>query len=341
MSQVEMIETEKGLEVMEPLTHYNEKTEMTVREVREMAFSGKITIRTEQRPFRKNREQFLGIVDSIIKGLMYAPIVLCDINSSLERSIRDNNEVDTNFFKKILGILYILLTCEDGQHRISYFISDIFDELPEETKNKLLDSKIPVVIQKYYTLEDITTAFNYTNSGNKIKNQDLVWSNVTSFNTELRDLPSNLGLVRYSNRKGLPLAIRDTYKFTLKSLKVLAHIEGVHSVNSGTGDKGLIKFVRQNFTLDNFSGILNCMRTMMVVLEDGILNNPKEDYTKYNLLFSIHSLRVKDIEASLEDIVGHVNNFPTDDTFGSRNSSVLKRYKAVNERILGIYEQQS
>ena len=339
MSQIEMTVTETELEVINTFELKNVNTEMSVREVLQLIKNRELGLRTEQRPFRYDKEQFKGIVSSIISGFMYAPIVLCDINSSLARAINDGNTEDIQYFTGLIGGKTVLRTVEDGQHRVNYFTT-AKTNLDEETFNTLMDCTIPVVLQVNYTLDDITRAFNYTNSGNKIKNQDLVWSNVTSFNTQLKDLTEDLGLKNYSRKRDIILKIRDSYKFLLKSLKVVAHMEGMHSIDARTGDKSLVAFVKRDLNVSQFDGVVDCIRTMMTSVVNGTLNDCKEDYAKYNLLFSIHTLKVNNIESSLEEITEHVNQFPNDDYFGSRNSSVVKRYKLVRDRILETYAQQ-
>ncbi len=311
---------------------YKEHKEISIGEILDLAKDNSLQTREEQRVFKNKKKQFFDIVNSVLREKMFSSMIFCDVESSLEFAIKNNNEDDIEYFTNLLedGIKH---TIEDGQHRMKYyFLSKTL--LSDRQHNELLKCKVPVYFLYNYSVDDLTEVFNTVNSGTKIKVHELVWSIVNSFNTELKNKTETLNLHLYSKSVDILQKIRSSYKFLLKGLKVCANKEGIHNVGKETGDDSLKLFVNQKYEMVLFEGVFKCFETMVSILntrED--LINKLEDYTKFNLLFTIHLIKLNNYKADINWIVNFVNGIEKIGKFDNSRALINTRYDYLKIKI--------
>lgn len=324
--------------IIEQRKYYKKESDPTIGELEELLKNGKVIVRHEQRPFKYNKTQFVEMYEDIVNDFRITPMGFCHVKSSYDRAVEDGNQNDMRYFKEIMDKGYEY-TCEDGQHTLTYtmFFNNLYPRLREEAR------KSKVKLYTFYSVSshEITKIFSSPNKGRKLRAYDLVWSHITSFNKQVKDLNMELGLYEYSKNKDEAEKIRNSYKTLLKSLMVMLSAEKFDGLNFATGSSALENFVNKDYTLSQMSGIVDCIKTMMVYLNEEDLTNKNEDYTHLNTVFSIHLLKTMGMDivpSELVEFVNSIDRFPN----GKDNSrvGVKDRYKQLEKMFNnGQYKQ--
>jgi hypothetical protein len=309
-----------------------------VKEILKLTEMGTLDVRNAQRIFNYNYDDMMGIIESVINKEMFTPAIIGDMHSSLEHAIKTNNKSDIKYFNQLIdkGILY---TIEDSQHRFKYYHL-AKRVLTEEGYNQLLESEIPVYYLYKYNSDELTKLFGNANSGNKIKTHDLIWSIINDFNEDLKLVAQNSNLSNFSKLTKNTSKIRNSYKIFLKGIKTCAYNEKMYGIDKQVGDKGLIKFVSQNYRIHVFQSIIMCFHTTISMLNRLNFDNKNEDYTTLNLLFTIHVIKYSNYKFDENWILRFVNQINTIDGKNNSGAHVPKRYDYIKKQLDYYFQPQ-
>lgn len=317
------------------LSKARERKTLTVYRYRKMVSSGRICNPNEQRPFKYDSSQMTEIVNDMVEGFIFPSIFLCDVQSSLTRALKQKNQDDVEFFshwarKKIKYLIY------DGQHRTEYLTKHI-DGKFDSVMDDILRTKLDVEILMNWNLEELNRQFKTSNSGKRIRSEDLTYMISNKFNNDVKDLVLKSSIADYQKPKEFSAKERAAYGIILRSLKVCCTIEKVEFMNPKTSAKSLQEMVHRNFGLGTpkFVTYLKSIEDFVNMLDK--IQNPllKEGYVQYNYIFACHVNNNQNLGWEYSKIISFVDGLQNDagSPLDTRGREPIKRYLEI-ERLM-------
>lgn len=320
---------------------YKKETTPIIEEIENQLNNNKIVVRDEQRPFKYNKKQMVEMYEDIVNGFRTTPLVFADVKTCYERAIEEQNRDDIEYFKYFMENGYEY-TCEDGQHTITYtrFINKLYPELQEASRK----STINVTTFYNLTCEELTKVYTSPNKGRKLRFTDLVWAKRRRFNEEIKCFNEELGLYKYAKNNDELEKKRNSYKTIIKGLKVMLSHEGYDEIGLKTGLGPLEDFVSKPYTFSDISGVIDCIKTTVSYLNEFDFMNKIGDFTHYNIMYTIHILKLKGMSINSTDIVNFVNSidkFPFGKNKDNSRANVQERYVFLKRMIENGYYEKS
>lgn len=311
---------------------------LSVHRYRKMVSSGRICNPNEQRPFSYDSNQMTEIVNDLVEGFIFPSIFLCDVQSSLARAIEEKKQVDIEFFthwarKKTKYLIY------DGQHRTEYLTKHIngkFDSIMDD----ILLTQLDVEILINWNLEELNRQFKTSNSGKRIKAQDLTFMIPNKFNKDIKDLVYRTTIADYQKPKEFAAKERAAYGIILRSLKVCGTIEKVEFMNAKTSTKSLQEMVHRNYGLGTpkFETYLKSIEDFVRMLNEIQNPNLKEGYVQYNYIFACHVNNRHELGWENSQIISFVDSLQNDanSDLDTRGREPIKRYLELERLMLNF-----
>ena len=264
-----------------------------------IAIKDKLIRFPHQRVMKLSKNSTQTLIESILLGDLDTPFKLCDIKSCL-----DNNPNDFEYFNPPLlnGFTHSI---EDCQHRLGalYFISNNdFDGKFKDRKQEFYDSEVAVYVYKTESYQDLIRKYGKTNSGKKIKTEEMVWKVLNDFNNNIKNLFLTAKYIRnlYNVKNKVESSKRTFYNNIIKMIKVCAYYDGIID-NVGIDPNNLLNFIENDENIDKFKSIIDIFDQWFNLITDKKKKN--KFFYQSNLFFILHVIKTYNIELNENEII--------------------------------------